>query len=63
MRATFRQAEIQFAMHWRESMPVMPNALSMEKMAGMAQHASGWDTAGAILLLLGARLLDSTRVG
>jgi hypothetical protein len=32
----------------------MPSAVSMQTMAGMAQPASGWDIAGAILLLLWA---------
>ena len=35
-------------------MPGAPSTVSMPDMAGMAQAASGWDTAGAILLLLWA---------
>jgi hypothetical protein len=35
-------------------MPSAPSTLIMSNMPGMAQAASGWDTAGAILLLLWA---------
>jgi hypothetical protein len=35
-------------------MPGALSTISMPDMAGMAQAASGWDTAGAILLLLWA---------
>lgn len=44
-------------------MPGMTSVLSMQSMTGMGQSASGWDSAGAVLLLLWAVAMWAAVVG